>query len=43
VVCADPLTVDNLDQRGVTRPQGAHCDIGSYERLASVYLPLILR
>ena len=19
------------DQRGVTRPQGAHCDIGSYE------------
>jgi hypothetical protein len=20
------------DQRGVTRPQGAHCDIGSYER-----------
>ncbi len=23
--------VNNLDQRGVTRPQGAHCDIGSYE------------
>ena len=23
--------VSNLDQRGVTRPYGAHCDIGSYE------------
>ena len=23
--------VNNLDQRGVTRPQGAHCDIGAYE------------
>lgn len=23
--------VDNLDQRGVTRPQGAHCDIGAFE------------
>ncbi|MCB0126293.1 MAG: hypothetical protein KDE58_28745, partial [Caldilineaceae bacterium] len=23
--------VNNLDQRGITRPQGAHCDIGSYE------------
>jgi hypothetical protein len=25
--------VNNLDQRGVTRPQGSHCDIGAYELL----------
>ena len=38
VVC--PTT----DQRGVARPQGAHCDIGSYEGvLVRIYLPLILR
>ena len=30
-VCADAGTVNNLDQRGVTRPQGAGCDIGAYE------------
>ncbi len=30
ICAADP--VNNLDQRGVTRPQGAHCDIGAYER-----------
>ncbi|MCB0201390.1 MAG: CSLREA domain-containing protein [Anaerolineae bacterium] len=30
-VCA-AAPVNNLDQRGVTRPQGAHCDIGAYER-----------
>ncbi len=29
-VCA-AAPVDNLDQRGVTRPQGPHCDIGAYE------------
>jgi hypothetical protein len=30
VVCAaDP--VNGLDQRGVVRPQGTHCDIGAYE------------
>jgi hypothetical protein len=29
-LCAHPL-VGNLDQRGVVRPQGAHCDIGAYE------------
>jgi hypothetical protein len=23
--------VNNLDQRGVTRPQGARCDIGAIE------------
>ena len=26
---ADP--VNDLDQRGVVRPEGAHCDIGAYE------------
>jgi hypothetical protein len=32
------------DQRGVIRPQGAHCDIGSYEGVFfHIYLPLILR
>lgn len=29
-ICAAP-PVNNLDQRGITRPQGAHCDIGAYE------------
>jgi Tol biopolymer transport system component len=29
-VCAVP-PVNGLDQRGMTRPQGAHCDIGAYE------------
>jgi predicted outer membrane repeat protein len=29
-MCADS-PVNNLDQRGVTRPQGSHCDIGAYE------------
>ena len=36
--------VNNLDQRGVTRPVGAHCDIGAYEgTLANTLLPIILR
>jgi hypothetical protein len=36
--------VSGLDQRGVTRPQGAHCDIGSFElNVYSLFLPLILR
>jgi hypothetical protein len=30
------------DQRGVARPQGAHCDIGAFElMIARIYLPLI--
>lgn len=29
--CAWQWWTNNLDQRGATRPQGAHCDIGSYE------------
>jgi uncharacterized repeat protein (TIGR01451 family)/CSLREA domain-containing protein len=30
-LCADPATVNNIDQLGVIRPQGLHCDIGSTE------------
>jgi hypothetical protein len=41
-ICAAP-PVNNLDQRGVARPQGAHCDIGAYEAKPTVYLPLIKR
>ena len=29
-ICA-AAPVNNLDQRGVSRPQGAHCDIGAFE------------
>jgi hypothetical protein len=28
---ADDAVCPTTDQRGITRPQGAHCDIGSYE------------
>ena len=46
-ICA-AAPVNNRDQRSVTRPQGAHCDIGAYEYGGFVptnflYLPLILR
>jgi CSLREA domain-containing protein len=30
-ICADAATVNDLDQRGVARPQGSHCDIGAFE------------
>jgi uncharacterized repeat protein (TIGR02543 family) len=30
-VCDDNPGPNNLDQRGVTRPQGAGCDIGAFE------------
>jgi hypothetical protein len=33
--------VSNLDQRGVARPQGSHCDIGALEELR-LWLPLLL-
>jgi len=37
-------TCATTDQRGITRPQGAHCDIGSYEVATyTLFLPLILR
>jgi hypothetical protein len=31
------------DQRGVTRPQNSLCDIGAYEYIPTLFLPLILR
>ena len=31
------------DQRGVTRPQGAACDLGAFELSSRVYLPLVAR
>jgi len=33
---ADP--VSNLDQRGVTRPVGAHCDLGAVEYVATYFV-----
>jgi len=33
ICAADP--VNNLDQRGIVRPQGLHCDIGAVEQLPS--------
>ena len=35
-ICADPDTVNSRDQRGITRPQGDHCDIGAYEFVPEV-------
>lgn len=39
-----PLSVCTLaeDQRGVSRPQGAACDIGAYEAATRLHLPLVL-
>jgi hypothetical protein len=37
VTCAAPA-VNNLDQRGVVRPTGAHCDIGAVESNDRVFL-----
>jgi Tol biopolymer transport system component len=37
-ICANTL-VNNLDQRGVTRPHGVHCDIGAYEYQAPIISP----
>ena len=31
--------VNGVDQRGVTRPQGAHCDIGAFESPLVTPLP----
>ena len=37
--------MNGVDQRGVSRPQGAHGDIGAYEdeeQVYEIYLPIIL-
>jgi hypothetical protein len=31
--------VNSLDQRGVTRPQGAHCDIEAFEWVCPSFVP----
>lgn len=35
--------VSGVDQRGVHRPIGSHCDIGAFEAFANIFLPLIVR
>jgi predicted outer membrane repeat protein len=35
--------INNLDQRGTTRPQGAHCDIGAYEYTTPATLTATIR
>jgi hypothetical protein len=37
-ICA-ATPVDGLDQRGVTRPQGLHCDIGAVEQNCPNFVP----
>jgi hypothetical protein len=38
------VPVNNLDQRGITRPVGPHCDIGAFEgQLLPTFLPVIMR
>jgi CSLREA domain-containing protein len=32
-----------IDQRGVSRPQGAGCDLGAFEWEARVHLPIVMR
>jgi predicted outer membrane repeat protein len=43
----DDASCEVVDQRGVTRPQGAHCDVGAFEVEVvypyTLYLPLIMR
>jgi hypothetical protein len=40
----DDATCEAVDQRGVSRPQGVHCDIGAYEtELHTVYIPLVVK
>jgi predicted outer membrane repeat protein len=42
-ICA-AAPVNNLDQRGISRPQGPHCDIGAFEVAPHrTFLPLIMR
>ncbi len=37
-ICA-AAPVNNLDQRGIARPQGAHCDIGAVEQYCPSFVP----
>src|SRR6185295_7942814 len=40
---ADPLYCPQNDQRGEARPAGAACDVGAFERLGFLWLPLLLQ
>jgi CSLREA domain-containing protein len=40
-VCDDNPGPNNLDQRGVTRPIGAHCDIGAFEGALDIIAPTV--
>ena len=40
-VCDDNPGPNNLDQRGVTRPVGTHCDIGAFEGAVDLTNPTI--
>ena len=40
----DNATCEVTDQRGVSRPQGPHCDIGAFERdYFFIFLPLLMK
>jgi predicted outer membrane repeat protein len=40
---AEDSNCPTTDQRGVSRPQGAHCDIGAFEvKIYSIYLSLVV-
>ncbi|MDD5370681.1 MAG: choice-of-anchor Q domain-containing protein, partial [Anaerolineaceae bacterium] len=41
LICA-AAPVKNTSQNGVTRPQGAHCDIGAYEAGSTIFLPFVI-
>jgi CSLREA domain-containing protein len=41
-ICA-AAPVSNTSQNGVTRSLGSHCDIGSFELIYKLFLPLLLR
>ena len=40
-ICDDNPGPNNLDQRGTTRPVGAHCDIGAYEGAVDINQPTV--
>jgi CSLREA domain-containing protein len=41
IVCDDNPGPNNLDQRGIARPIGAHCDIGAFEGAVDLTAPMV--